>query len=379
MKININPGKIFLALFLGVGLFVIPTSGLATHTPESRRLAEEARKARELAEQKKREAAELQAVVNKLNSQIRQVQSQIRNTQVQISRTESEIADLTDLIRVKEEELAHEEENQNEAIRVLYETSGQSTLEVLVGSDSISSLVSHSEYLEALEVRIEATIAEIERLKAELEQKRTDLEARRSELVALERQLQLQRSFLQDQESQKARLLANTKIELANFRATESEALSALNRIEAQLQVALSRICRDGVKGGGPRVGERVSSGSIVGYEGSSGYSTGPHVHFEVCASGKAVNPIGYVPPLRWPLSEGFRITQAFGMTEYAQGGAYGGSPHTGIDMTVTYGAPVYAGGEGEVVLDQYYGGYGNAVIVDHGNGLYTLYGHMID
>jgi septal ring factor EnvC (AmiA/AmiB activator) len=379
MKTKTSWGKIFLALIVGVGLFVSPQISSANHSAAHRKALEEFQKARELSAQKAREAAELQSVVNQLNSQIRQVQGQINSTAGQISKTESEIADLSSQIKVKEEDLAREQENQDEAIRVLYETSGQSTLEVLVGSDSISSLVSHSEYLEALEVRIEATIAEIEKLKAELEQKKADLETRRNELVALQHQFQLQRSLLQGQESEKARLLSNTRTELANFKAEEDEARRNLNRIEAQLQTTVSRICRDGVKGSGPRVGQRVNRGSVIGYEGSTGYSTGPHVHFEVCSAGRAVNPIGYVPPLSWPLSSGFRITQGFGMTEYALAGAYGGAGHTGIDMTVAYGAPVYASDSGEIVLDQYFGGYGNAVVIDHGNGIFTLYGHMID
>ena len=43
------------------------------------------------------------------------------------------------------------------------------------------------------------------------------------------------------------------------------------------------------------------------------------------------------------------------------------------------YGAPILAAGAGEIILHQYYGGYGNCIIIDHGGGLFTLYGHMID
>jgi peptidoglycan hydrolase CwlO-like protein len=381
MKTKYSWGKIFLALIVGVSLFVSPQISSANHSATHRKALEELQRARELSAQKARETAELQSVVNKLNSQIRQVQSQINSTANQITKTESEIAILAGQIKIKEEELAVEQENQNEAIRVLYETSGQSTLELIVGSDSISSLVTHSEYLEALEVRIEATIAEIERLKAELEQKRADLETRRTELVTLEKQLQLQRSFLQDQESEKASLLANTKTELANYKAAEAEARRELDRIEAQLQITVSKICRDGAKGGGPRVGGRVSQGAVIGYEGSTGFSTGAHVHFEVCLDGKARSPRGYVPPLRWPLDD-FYFTQEFGWTDYAASGAYGGAQHTGIDLASGYGEPVFAAGDGVIVLDECPSGcrrgYGKAVMIDHGGGMFTLYAHMI-
>lgn len=51
--------------------------------------------------------------------------------------------------------------------------------------------------------------------------------------------------------------------------------------------------------------------------------------------------------------------------------------PHTGTDIGAAQGAPVWSSQGGTVVLAEYNGGYGNCVIVDHGNGIKTLYGHM--
>jgi murein DD-endopeptidase MepM/ murein hydrolase activator NlpD len=52
-------------------------------------------------------------------------------------------------------------------------------------------------------------------------------------------------------------------------------------------------------------------------------------------------------------------------------------SGHLGIDIAAGLGAPVWAASAGVVTLAQAYGGYGNLVMIDHGNGYITVYGHL--
>jgi murein DD-endopeptidase MepM/ murein hydrolase activator NlpD len=52
------------------------------------------------------------------------------------------------------------------------------------------------------------------------------------------------------------------------------------------------------------------------------------------------------------------------------------GRMHNGVDLAASHGSPVQAVHAGTVVLSRWYAGYGYAVIIDHGDGVETLYGH---
>lgn len=53
------------------------------------------------------------------------------------------------------------------------------------------------------------------------------------------------------------------------------------------------------------------------------------------------------------------------------------GSLHAGIDIANGIGTPIRAAKAGTIILAGWNGGYGNAIVIDHGGGLSTLYGHM--
>jgi murein DD-endopeptidase MepM/ murein hydrolase activator NlpD len=50
---------------------------------------------------------------------------------------------------------------------------------------------------------------------------------------------------------------------------------------------------------------------------------------------------------------------------------------HTGIDFGGGYGAPIFAAESGTVISAGSRGGYGNAIVIDHGGGTTTLYAHQ--
>jgi len=77
--------------------------------------------------------------------------------------------------------------------------------------------------------------------------------------------------------------------------------------------------------------------------------------------------------PMGWPV--GGRVTDRFGIRRNPFGGGW--EFHSGIDFEASLGEPVRATADGTVVYAAYRSGYGNLVIIDHGNGITTFYGHL--
>jgi murein DD-endopeptidase MepM/ murein hydrolase activator NlpD len=81
----------------------------------------------------------------------------------------------------------------------------------------------------------------------------------------------------------------------------------------------------------------------------------------------RALGPVLVGQKLLWPVNGG-TVTSGFGQR--------GRSFHDGIDISAPVGTEVLAAGDGEVIYSDFLRGYGNCIIVRHGDGLATVYAH---
>jgi murein DD-endopeptidase MepM/ murein hydrolase activator NlpD len=207
---------------------------------------------------------------------------------------------------------------EDEAIRHatdLYKSGQAGWLEALLDSADLAELDARFEYLSAASKEDAEALIAYSRLKARVR-------AQNNELIALRRQLA-------ERMEQRSTVLARLK----ERRATIVDRLAGLD----------SRI--DRLK---QREGRLVDSLSPTVWSiGSSG----------------SESPSGFIWPLNGPVTSYY--------------GPRWGRMHTGIDIDGFTGQPIAASAAGTVSLASYNGGYGNAVVVDHGGGVSTLYAHM--
>ena len=212
----------------------------------------------------------------------------------------------------------------NQRLRMMYESGDQSMIEVLLGSEDIIDFLSN---LEMVQIIHKADVALFE----ELERKLDEVEAKKAQLVELQNMLAANQQELQSKQSgQNARRNELAAAQAAAHIATEEaqEIMEDLERESRQIEQELKWRESEGTFGGGP---------------------------------------------LRWPV--GGRLTSYFGYRDNPTGS--GTQFHAGIDIAgFPSGTPIHAAAGGKVYMARWYGGYGNCVIIDHGSGIYTLYGH---
>ena len=95
-----------------------------------------------------------------------------------------------------------------------------------------------------------------------------------------------------------------------------------------------------------------------------------------ITVGSKIIPNVGSTRSWGWPTNSGYTISSGFGYRVSPVGNGH--ELHTGIDISGTgYGSPAYASNNGTIMEMSYHYSYGNNILVDHGNGYYTLYAHL--
>lgn len=307
-----------------------------------------------------------------LENRLYAIQTEINNAGKKIELAELKIAELKLELEKTTAELERQKGIVQESLRTLYIEGDLSTFELLLSAENFGEFFNEQEYLEQLKVAVQDSADKVAALKVKIESEKL----REEKLLA---ELQQQKKVLSDRRTEQSELLERTRGEEAAYK-------KVLNNLQEDLQEAQRELEAFLAAQNFQSLGY-VTAGTTIGFVGSTGFSTGPHLHFAIYDNGTFVNPYagGMTYGMQWPLptvSQG-SISQVFGCVApyswYITKCSNGNSLHTGLDVSAWYGEPIVAAGDGDIVYRGYLGGYGNAVIIDHGGGVQTYYAHMLD
>jgi murein DD-endopeptidase MepM/ murein hydrolase activator NlpD len=323
---------------------------------------------REKIEEAEQESSVLTSEISAASSRVREVQEQVDAEQRQLSGLEAQLASeteklerlnrlfdgQTEQLRAFAAEHAHAVEQLEQRVREIYMGDAPDLLAFVLGATTFTDLLDNVELLNDIgrqDASIAARVAKAERDTREL---RNETARTRADVRTTTREISVQ---VAEQRSVRDRLVASRdeliaagaarEQTLALIRADAADHAEELDAMEAESAALAAQI-----------VAAQAAASTAASAE-SSASSGAPA---PLASNTQSVSAGGFIFPVSGPVVSGF--------------GPRGGRLHEGIDIIAAFGTPVVASAAGTVIRSDWGNGYGNVVVIDHGNGLSTTYAH---
>ncbi|MBP7875614.1 hypothetical protein KA012_01290 [Candidatus Woesebacteria bacterium] len=315
---------------------------------------------------------------------------QIRQTETEIKTLQREISQLTERIQGLNLSLDRLSTILMERIQAHYKASRISKLLNTLSGQSLSEALTRSAYIEETGRQTASAMERAESQRIQYDEQKSIKEVKQQDVVKKQTQLENERAALSRQRQEQQYLLQETQNNEQRYQAELAKTLAEISAIQSIIAGKGSETSNTDVK-----KGDRIAS--II--SGASTCSNGTHLHFEVVKDGLNRDPAAYLKQIDitwnnqpdgsfgfggswdWPLTDPARMTQGYGMTYYARvRRAYGGAPHTGIDIVSKNGnLTVIAVGDGKLYRGSIKCGSGQLryVRLEQGDGINTYYLHV--
>jgi len=264
--------------------------------------------------------------IKDVQTSIRKLETEITTLNSSITATEQAIVDKTAELEVAELKISEKNGLLNDRLRVMYKTGTIGYVEVLFGAEDFTDLLSRIDMLQMVLVHDQNLIQFLKEQRDIIEQKKVELESIKLDLVALfESKL-----AKQDEMSVALNHLIDYKNDLSKDEAAMNEMEDQLLKEADQLTAIIKNL---------------QSAAAYIGGE------------------------------MMWPAPGYYGISSLFGNRMHPISKVY--KMHTGIDIQAPRNTNLAAAQTGTIIFSNWFAGYGKAIIIDHGGGYTTLYGHL--
>lgn len=287
--------------------------------------------------------------MDKVSKELAQISVKIHNTEENLRQTEGQLEETKNRIEERSKWL-------DSRVRLMYTDGNVSYLDVLLSSTSFTDFLERADSLQAIANQDQVLLNEHKKDKELFENQKNQLEKDFTEIKSLYAQAESRRSILEEKEIEKQQLIEkyNAEIDESDEISEEQEALlvelamkrAALEKEKNKLKAAQIYTYKNKKKSSSGKSSVASGSGGFTGNGGSMGLP-----------------------------ANGARLSSGYGTRVHPITGKV--KKHTGVDLAAPQGTDIHAAAGGVVIVAEWWSGYGNTVVIDHGNNIWTLYGHI--
>lgn len=324
-----------MALALAAGLALLPlfaAFGFASEADDKQaelnEVQSQMQKMQERKEKARQKAAAASEGLEEIQSRLNELQAQARELQAKSNALQAKINDNQAKLAKKKAEVEQRKKIYSQRLRQIYINGQVNYLDVLLGAKDFGDFSSRMYLLQKIVSSDIAMLQQLQKDEAEIKSRQEQLDAEMKEIKSTKAELEAKRARANKLKEQRSYMLYKAQEEEQQSQSEYERLLAISENITAMLRNMES-------SGGGS----------------SSSGGTGR-----------------FMWPCRGEITSyfGWRTHPIFGTTKY----------HSGMDIAVDYGTPIMAADSGTVIYSGWLGGYGYAVMIDHGSGLVTLYAH---
>jgi murein DD-endopeptidase MepM/ murein hydrolase activator NlpD len=313
-----------------------------------------------LAQAQEREAS-LTAEIASVSERIRSLEADVGDVSTRLAVLEDDLAlhqrkldALTALYDLQSERLAFLRSQYELAVArlsarlvAIYEGDDPSTLDVLVEAKNFRDILEQLEFLESIADQDRTIVKHVAGARDHMRELRARTGKTKARVAAVTRVIKVR---TEQARALRTRLIAQQQ-GLASARRSRRASLADVRGNAQQYASEAAALQAESAN-----LGAQIRSAQAAAAQASVTYSSSGSSDTTPSASG-----------LIWPVSG--PVVSPFGMRW--------GRMHEGIDIGAGYGTPIAAAASGTVIYAGWMGGYGNLIIIDHGGGIATAYGHQ--
>jgi murein DD-endopeptidase MepM/ murein hydrolase activator NlpD len=283
--------------------------------------------------------AELDAKVAALSARLDVAEGRLAEVQADLDAAERELSRLEHRLTLTNARLVAQINTLDRRASLTYQYGPGGYLSALLGADTFGDLIDRTEFLGFALTADSLLVDDIRQTKAEIEAQETAV-ARQRDAIAVKRDaVQAEVDRIAELKAEQQVLLDAVEHELA----VRQGALADIRDSKTEWEDAVKEL-------------QRESNRIEALLQGTASAGTGRYNGELFFPTNGAIGS-GF----------GWRVHPIYGTRRF----------HSGVDIGGACGQPIWAAEDGVVVSAGYNGGYGNATVIDHGNGLATLYAHQ--